>query len=98
MTLSSHLLKLTEALKKSFPSPGLHKGILYSPYLLICYDLHKTQNQKIKSLTNPASSFHFPETVQMFSNPTHFTLSSINYNRTKINHHWLNPVQIFQTH
>ena len=33
-------------------------------------------------------TFHFPETVQMFSNPTPNTKSSIS--PTKTSHHWLN--------
>ena len=41
-------------------------------------DLYQTQNQKMKSWTNPVSLFHFPETVQVFSNPTPITQSSIN--------------------
>ena len=34
--------------------------------------------------------FKFPETVQLFLNPTPITHSSINPNRTKTNHHWPN--------
>ena len=40
-------------------------------------DLHQTQNQKMKSWTDHTSSFHFPETVQVFSNPTPITQSII---------------------
>ena len=36
-------------------------------------DLHQMQNPKIKYLTDSTSSFHFPEIVQVFSNPTHIT-------------------------
>ena len=65
-------------------------------------DLHQTQNQKMKSWTDPASSFHIPENVEVFSNPTLYptsiTMSSITPNRTKANHHWLNHVQILNTH
>ena len=65
-------------------------------------DLHQTQNQKMKSCTDPASSFHIPENVEVFSNPalypTSITMSSITPNRTKDNRHWLNYVQILNTH
>ena len=36
-------------------------------------DLHQTQKQKMKSWIDPVSSFRFPETVQVFSNPTPIT-------------------------
>ena len=55
----------------------------------------------MKSWTDPASSFHIPENVEVFSNPTLYptsiTMSSITPNRTKANHHWLNHVQILNT-
>ena len=53
-------------------------------------DLHQTQNQKMKSLTDPAFSFHFPETEQVFSNPAptnYHTLIIYKYSaRTKLRH------------
>ena len=79
---SSSNLQLAEGLRRSFPSLGLHKGIFDSPYLLI-YTKHKT-NQKIKPWTDNASSFHFPEAVEVFSNPTPITQSSINPQENKI--------------
>ena len=45
--------------------------------------LHQTQKQKIKSWTDPASSFHFPETVQVFSNTTPIIESNINPQQNK---------------
>ena len=42
-------------------------------------DLHQTQNKKMKSWTDPAASFHFPETVQVFSISTSITKSSMNH-------------------
>ena len=50
-------------------------GLTLPPY---SHDLHQTQNQKMKSWNDSASSFHFPETVQVFSNPTPITQSNIN--------------------
>ena len=61
----------------SFPSLGLHKGILDSLCLLILL-IYTKQNQKMKSWTDPESLFHFPETVQVYSNPTSIAQSSIN--------------------
>ena len=40
-------------------------------------DLNHTQNQKIKPWTDPAFSLHSPETVQVFSNSTPVTYSSV---------------------
>ena len=36
-------------------------------------DLHLTQNKKMKTRTDPSSSFPFPESLQKFSNTTPIT-------------------------
>ena len=61
-------LKVAEGLRRSFHHWGYTKDSWTVP--LNSLDLHPTQKQKIKSWTDPGSSFHFPETVQVFSNLT----------------------------
>ena len=51
------LQSLEEGLRRSFPSLGLHKGILDSPCLLILLIYTKRKNNKMKFWTDPASSF-----------------------------------------
>ena len=57
-------------------------------------DLLQTQKQKMKSWTDPASSFRFPVTVQVFSNPTPIVPWNYNRNRNNISE---NPfVKVYQ--
>ena len=51
------LQSLEEGLRRSFPSLGLHKGILDSPCLLILLIYTKRKNNNMKFWTDPASSF-----------------------------------------
>ena len=82
VTLSNNSLQLAGGLWKRFYRWGYIKesGLTLHPNSL---DLHQAQKQKIKSWTDPASSFCFPETVQVFSNPTPITQSSINPKQNK---------------
>ena len=68
-TLPNNLLQLAEG-QRSFFFSGLtqgNPGITLPPSSLY---LHETQNQKIKSWTDQVASYHFPETVHVFSNRT----------------------------
>ena len=69
-------LKVAEGLRRSFHHWGYTKDSWTVP--LNSLDLHQTQKQKMKSWTDTGSSFHFPETVQVFSNLTPMRQSSIN--------------------
>ena len=62
---------------------GITQGNLGLTLPPISLDLHQTQKTEMKSWTDPASSFHFPETVQVFSNATPITQNSINPQQNK---------------
>ena len=78
--------------------PGVTQGNLGLTLSLNSLDFHQTQNQKTKSWTNPAFSFHFPETGQVFSNLTPITQSSINTQQNKNQPPLAYHLQVLNTH
>ena len=97
VTLSNNLLLARRRSKKKIFIAGFTQGNLVPTLLPNSLDLHQRQNQKAKSWADPASSFHFPETVQVFSNSTPITRVVSTPNRRKTNHHWFNHLQVLHT-
>ena len=83
VTLSNNLLLARRRSKKKIFITGFTQGNLVPTLLPNSLDLHQRQNQKAKSWADPASSFHFLETVQVFSNPTPINQGSINSQQKK---------------
>ena len=57
VTLPNNLLKFEEDLRRIYPPLGLHKGTLDSPCFLILLIYTKHTYNKMKSRTDPVSSF-----------------------------------------
>ena len=86
------------SVRRSFPSLGLHKEILDSPYLIILliYTKRKTKTWKIGLTTRP--HFIFLKLSKCSKIPHPSPRMGSTPNRTKTNHHWLNHLKILYTH
>ena len=101
MILNTNLIK--QKSKIGYPKDSIRDILIGNPQAYR-YTIFNTNGESLKVLyTHPKSlgitldTFHFPETMQVFSNPTPTPRIASTPNRAKTNHNWLKHQQTLNT-